>query len=148
MNWLIKEFNELTTKELHDIYKIRTSVFVVEQQCPYQEIDEFDTQAFHIALIEKNEIVAYCRLLPPNCTYEDASIGRVLSTKRREGLATIVLEKAIELSKKEWNTSNITIGAQVYARHLYEKLGFVQISDLYLEDDIPHIKMKLRREEK
>lgn len=143
MKWLIKHFDELTTLELFEIYKVRTDVFVVEQKCPYPEVDDFDKVSYHVALLEEGKIVSYCRVLPPNTTYEDASIGRVLSIIRHKGYATQVVKKGIEIVKNKFETSVITIEAQVYASDLYRKIGFVQTSDDFLEDGIPHIQMKL-----
>ncbi|MBQ0065381.1 MAG: GNAT family N-acetyltransferase [Firmicutes bacterium] len=142
MEFVVKRFEELTTKELYQIYKTRVDVFVVEQECPYPEIDEMDLTSIHIYLQEEGSILAYCRLIPPGIRFEDVAIGRVLSTRRREGIATKLLEKAIEVIQKEFDCSSITLEAQVYARKLYENVGFVQTSEEFLEDGIPHIQMR------
>lgn len=143
MELIIKHFDELTTKELFDIYKCRVSVFVVEQNCPYQEVDDADTVAYHVYLKDDEGIQAYARVLPPHTTFEEASIGRVISMKRRCGLGTRIVEETIKVVKDKFDVDQIKIEAQVYARKLYEKAGFKQTSEEFLEDGIPHIEMTL-----
>ncbi len=142
MELIIKHFRELTLDELADIYRLRVSVFVVEQNCPYQEIDAADKTAYHLYLKDEDGIQAYARVLPPGAVFETCSIGRVLSKKRRCGLGTQIVNAAIAAAKEKFSADVITIEAQVYARSLYEKAGFVQISDEFLEDGIPHILMR------
>lgn len=142
MEWSIKHFDELTTLELFEIYKLRCEVFVVEQTCIYQDIDDFDKVSYHIILKDENDIVAYCRVLPPKCTFEEASIGRVICTRRRQGYGTQVVKKGMDVAKEKFGVNKITLEAQVYASNLYKKLGFVQTSDEFLEDGIPHIQMQ------
>lgn len=139
---MIKRFDELTPKEIHSIYQLRVDVFVVEQNCPYHEVDDFDLQAYHAFLKENDQILAYCRILPPHTTFQTSSIGRVIATERRKGYATKLLKEAIPFIKKTYKEDTITIEAQTYARKLYENLGFVQTSDPFLEDGIEHIQMK------
>lgn len=143
MELKVKHFSELSTKELFEIYKLRVSVFVAEQNCPYQEVDDFDKVAYHIWLEDENGIEAYARVLPPKCTFPDVSIGRVIAAKRRQGLGSKIVKSAVEVAQNKFNAEKITIEAQTYARALYEKLGFVQTSDEFLEDGIPHIQMQL-----
>lgn len=143
MELIIKDFYELTNDELLEIYKLRVSVFVVEQNCPYQEVDNHDKKAIHVYYKENDTIVAYIRVLPPHTTYDEASIGRVISIKRRCGLGTKIMKVGIDLVKERFKADKIKIGAQVYARKFYENLGFKQVSDEYIEDGIPHIKMLL-----
>ena len=143
MKLFIKHFEELSNKELLDIIKLRISVFVVEQKCPYQEVDEYDDKAIHLYLKDNDEIVAYARVLPKDCTYDEVSIGRVISIRRKMGLGTRIVKEAIEVARKEFNASSIKIGAQVYVKKMYEDCGFVVISDEYLEDGIPHMDMLL-----
>lgn len=144
MELIIKHFKELTTQELFEIYKCRVSVFIVEQNCPYQEIDDADTVAYHIYLKDEEGIQAYARALPPGTTFKEASIGRVISLKRRCGLGTRIVKEAINVVKEKYNVNEIKIEAQVYARKLYENVGFVQTSKPFLEDGIPHIEMTLK----
>ena len=143
MELVVKHFDELSNKELLEIFKLRVSVFVVEQNCPYQKIDEYDDKSIHVYLKENEEIVAYARVLPKGCTYDCVSIGRVLSIKRRMGLGTRIVKEAIKVAKREFNANNIKIGAQVYIKKMYEDCGFKEISNEYLEDDIPHVDMML-----
>ena len=142
MEWIVKKFSELSTEELFEIYQLRVSVFVVEQQCPYQEVDAADRAAYHIWCQDGEGIQAYARVLPPGVTFPETSIGRVISVKRRTGLGTALVSKAIEVAKETCKADIITIEAQVYVRQLYEKLGFRQTSEEFLEDGIPHIQMQ------
>lgn len=143
MDLIVKHFNELTTQELFEIYKLRVSVFVVEQQCSYQEVDQADTKAYHLWLKDENGIVAYARALPQGVTFNTSSIGRVISIKRHCGYGSEIVKAAINVAKTKFNADILTIEAQVYARSLYEKHGFIQTSDEFLEDGIPHIQMQL-----
>lgn len=143
MELVIKHFNDLTLKELHEIYKVRTAVFVVEQKCPYQEVDDADLVSYHLYLKDEQGIQAYIRVIPKGVTMEEVSIGRVISLKRRQGLASKLLKEGIKLAKEKFNATCIEIEAQVYARTLYEKVGFKQVSKPFLEDGIEHIKMRL-----
>lgn len=140
MELFTKHFNELTLDELYEILRLRNEVFVVEQNCPYQDLDDRDKDSIHIFIKEDNKIVSYCRVIKKGVDRNE-KIGRVLSTIRRKGYASKVVEKAIEVARKEYGSKTIELGAQVYAKSLYEKLGFKEVGDVYLEDDIPHIKM-------
>ncbi|MDU5998075.1 MAG: GNAT family N-acetyltransferase [Finegoldia magna] len=140
MNTIIKPFDKLTTKELFQIYKLRVDVFVVEQQCPYHEIDDIDLISHHIYLQNDNSIIlAYCRLYKQNDTFH---IGRVIATERRKGNGTQIMKTAIEFATEKLHADSIIIEAQTYAQKFYEKLGFVQTSEPFEEDGIPHIQMK------
>ena len=141
MNLIIKHFNELTTTELVDIYKLRVAVFVVEQNCPYQEVDEADKVSYHLWLEDEDGIEAYARVVPPGVKFEEASIGRIIAKKRRCGLGTRIVKEAIKVAKDKFNEDTLKIEAQAYAKSLYEKCGFIQISQPFLEDGIPHIRM-------
>ena len=143
MELVVKNFSELNVEELLEIYKLRVSVFVVEQKCPYQEVDDADRVAYHIWLKDENGIEAYARVLPQGVTFPTASIGRVIAVKRRCGLGSRIVEAAINVAKTKFHADKLTIEAQVYARSLYEKNGFRQSSEEFLEDGIPHIQMQL-----
>lgn len=144
MEIIIKKFDELNIYELHEIYKARIKVFVVEQNCPYQEIDDYDPLSYHVYLKNEESILAYARVLPTNTKYKEVSIGRVISLKRREGYGTIVLKECIKVAKEKFDAKEIKIGAQLYAKSFYEGVGFKQCeNESYLEDGIPHIHMKL-----
>ena len=145
MNLIIKHFNELTTTELVDIYKLRVAVFVVEQNCPYQEVDEADKVSYHLWLEDEDGIEAYARVVPPGVKFEEASIGRIIAKKRRCGLGTRIVKEAIKVAKDKFNEDTLKIEAQAYAKSLYEKCGFVRISQPFLEDGIPHIRMLYKR---
>lgn len=143
MKLTVKHFSELSTEELFRIYKLRVSVFVVEQKCPYQEIDDVDRAAYHLWMEDADGIEVYARVLPQGAAFPTAAIGRVIAVKRRCGLGSMIVAAAIETAKEKLSADKITIEAQVYARSLYEKAGFRQISEEFLEDGIPHIKMQL-----
>lgn len=140
----IKRFNELSAVELYNVLQLRSEVFVVEQNCVYQDIDGKDAKAVHVFTEENGEIAAYCRIFGPGDYFDGASsIGRVVIDEkyrdRKWGHAMI--QVAIEAIKAIWQTSVITISAQLYLKRFYETHGFVQDGDEYLEDGIPHIKM-------
>ncbi len=143
MDLIVKHFSELSTEELFEIYKLRVSVFVVEQECPYQEVDDADCIAYHLWLKDEDGMEAYARVLPKGTTFSTAAIGRVIAIKRRCGLGSKIVEAAINTAKTKLYADQITIEAQVYARSLYEKYGFRQTSEEFLEDGIPHIQMQL-----
>lgn len=143
MELVVKHFSELTAEELLEIYKLRVSVFVVEQKCPYQEVDDADRTAYHLWLKDADGIEAYARLLPQGAAFPTAAIGRVIAVKRRCGLGGKIVEAAIRVAKATLHADKLTIEAQVYARSLYEKHGFQQSSEEFLEDGIPHIQMQL-----
>ena len=145
MGWKLKEFTELTVLELHDIFKLRTDIFVVEQNCPYPEVDGKDLRSLHLMYEENGELIAYARLLPPGVSYDDeASIGRVVvaTSHRKTGLGYALLEQAVKASFEKYQQS-IRISAQAHLEKYYASSGFVKVSDVYLEDDIPHIEMLL-----
>lgn len=144
MELIVKHFSQLSAEELFEIYRLRVSVFIVEQRCPYQDVDDADRTAYHLWLRDENGIAAYARLLPPGVTFPTAAIGRVIAVRRRCGLGTRIVDAAINAAREKLSADVITIEAQVYARSLYEKAGFVQTSEEFLEDDIPHVQMQLR----
>ena len=143
MELIVKHFSELSAEELFEIYKLRVSVFVVEQECPYQEVDEADKVAYHLWLRDEDGIEAYARVLPQGVTFDTASLGRVIAVKRRCGLGSQIVRAAIGVAREKFKADKITIEAQVYARSLYEGVGFLQTSEEFLEDGIPHIQMQL-----
>ena len=141
----VKHFSNLTVEELFEIYKLRVSVFVVEQNCPYQEIDDADKVAYHVFLKDEAGIQAYVRVLPQGATFPEASIGRVIAKKRRCGLGSQILVAGIQVAQEKFHATELQIGAQLYAKPFYEAAGFVQASEGYLEDGIPHIHMKWKQ---
>jgi len=143
MELVIKAFDELTLDELYDILELRVAVFVVEQNCPYPEIDGKDRQAYHLFLRDEDGIQAYLRVLAPGAVFPEAAIGRVIAVKRRQGLASRLLTAAIQVAKERYHASAIKLEAQVYAKELYARQGFRQTSEEFLEDGIPHVQMVL-----
>lgn len=143
MELCVRKFSELTLDELYEIIKIRVDVFVVEQTCPYPELDGLDKNALHIFLRDEEGIKAYLRVMDKYPGRDFVSIGRVLSLKRRCGLASRLLSDGIKAAKDYFGADKIYLEAQTYAKSLYEKHGFKQISGEFLEDGIPHVKMLL-----
>lgn len=144
--WHLKPFDALTTKELYAILYERTNVFVVEQNCPYLEVDGKDEASYHLFKEEDGVVVAYLRILPPGVSYEQASLGRVLvkQTHRGQGIAQQLVQKGIDFVHTSLGEKTIKIQAQAYLRDFYGSFGFEAISDVYLEDDIPHIDMIMK----
>ena len=143
MNFIVKHFSELSTEELFKIYRLRVAVFVVEQQCAYQEVDEADKVSYHLWLQEGETILAYLRVIPAGVLRHEVSLGRVIAVKRHQGLGTKIVEHAIAFAKEQLGAGEIVIEAQTYVRGLYEKLGFRAESEEFLEDGIPHVRMRL-----
>ncbi|WP_461206790.1 GNAT family N-acetyltransferase [Clostridium sp. DL1XJH146] len=143
MEFKIKKFRELGVYELHDILRIRNEVFIVEQNCVYQDCDEKDLRAYHLYVVEDNKVIACLRILEKGVSFDEISIGRVLVDKkyRGTGLGREILIKAIDFINNELNEKQIRISAQEYLLDFYKSLGFAAVSDVYLEDDIPHIEM-------
>lgn len=143
MNFITKSFKELNTIELYQILQLRSEVFVVEQDCVYQDIDFKDQKALHILGYKNNKIVAYTRIFKPEDYFKNASIGRVVvaAAERKFGYGIYLMEASIDVIKTHFNVEEITISAQVYLKKFYISLGFNQIGDEYLEDGIPHIRM-------
>lgn len=144
MELTLKIFSELSTTELFAIYKLRAQVFVVEQNCPYLDVDDKDLQAFHLCRFENKILVAYCRLLPPGVASKYAAIGRVVVSKneRARGFGKLIMQEAIKQCAVMFDSERISISAQTYLMKFYEELGFVTTGKEYLEDDIPHMKME------
>jgi ElaA protein len=141
METVIKKFNQLTVEELYEILKLRAEVFVVEQNCAYQDLDDIDKEAYHVYLQEEGKILAYLRVIDKGKRLDEVSIGRVISLKRRCGLGTKLMAEGVKVAKEKYGAKRIKIGAQCYAKPFYEGCGFRQISGEYLEDGIPHIYM-------
>lgn len=138
-----KNFDQISAKELYQILRLRSAVFVVEQDCVYQDIDNKDEYAFHIIGKIGHEIVAYARCFPPEFYFEDAAIGRVLVTDsfRGFGYAHQLIDTAISAIYKKFQTSTIKISAQQHLEKFYQSHGFKTVGEGYLEDGIPHITM-------
>lgn len=134
---VVKRFKELSIQELYELLKLRVDVFVVEQQCPYPEIDGEDLEAIHVMIKRAGEIVAYLRILPGT----EVRIGRVIAKYRGEHLGAKVLQAGIKAAKEYFNPSQLFLNAQTYAAGFYEKAGFTVCGAEFLEDDIPHVPM-------
>ena len=141
--WTIKRFDELTSDELYNILQLRNEVFIVEQNCVYKDLDGKDRSAWHLMAVENDRLVAYTRILPPGVSYNDAAIGRVVtsSLKRRSGLGRELMKRSIEACRIFFGKTSITLSAQVYLQSFYESFGFMPVGEEYLDDGIPHIKM-------
>ncbi len=141
MEKTVKKFDELTTAELYEILRVRAEVFVVEQNCAYQDLDDVDLDAYHVFLRENGKIVAYLRVVDKGKRLDEVSIGRVISLKRRQGVGSELMRFGLDVAKEKFGARVVKVGAQVYAKPFYESVGFAQISDEYMEDGIPHIYM-------
>lgn len=143
MTWQIKHFDDLTRDEVYDALELRCHVFIVEQTCPYPDIDGKDRDAYHYLAYESDTLVAYARILKPGVTYKEASIGRVVTRDnvRKSGLGRHMMERSIAFARETMQVADLRISAQAYLLDFYESLGFVPVSEPYLEDDIPHMEM-------
>lgn len=143
MNWIVKSFSELTIEELYEILKLRNDVFIVEQNCPYLDIDGKDKESYHLFLKDRNKIVAYLRILKKGVSYKEPSIGRVLvkNDYRRKSISRKMLLKGISFIENNLKEKEIKIQAESYLENFYSSLGFKKLSDSYLLDNIPHIDM-------
>lgn len=141
MDYHVKEFTDLTTKEFLEIVKLRIAVFVVEQNCPYQEVDEADERAWHTWLQEGTTIIGYTRVIDKGDT---VTFGRVLINPDYRGkkLGEKLVAKTLKVVEDKYPNRPIVIGAQAHLADFYGSFGFERISEVYLEDDIPHVDMK------
>lgn len=143
IKWLLRTFDELTNTELYELLKLRSEVFVVEQQCIFLDMDNKDQHSHHLLGCIGQELAAYVRILPPGLSYAEPSIGRVVSSPRhrRTGAGRILMQRAIEVTIQLYGNQPIRIGAQLYLKNFYSSLGFEAQGDIYLEDGIEHIEM-------
>ncbi len=143
ISWTIKRFEELNLDELYALLQLRNEVFIVEQNCVYEDLDGKDRSAWHLIAVEDDKLVAYTRILPPGVSYSDPAIGRVVtsSSKRRSGLGRELMKRSIEACEKLFGKISISLSAQVYLQSFYESLDFIVVGEEYLDDGIPHIKM-------
>ncbi len=144
MQWILKKYKELTLDEFHDILQLRIDVFVVEQNCPYPELDNKDKMAFHFYCTDKNDkIIAYTRFFKPGDYYKEAAFGRVVVHQdfRNQKLGYELVEQTISKMKQLFGDIPIKIGAQTYLNKFYTSFGFQQVGEEYIEDGIPHIYM-------
>ena len=146
MQWQIKKFNALSIDELYEVLKLRVDVFVVEQHCPYPEIDGKDRHEQTMHLIGRDagsHVAAYLRILPKGVGFDQVSLGRVVVAfdHREKGVCREMVRIALDWIDENWLDEPVKIGAQVYLKSFYEEFGFVPVSNSYLEDGIPHIDM-------
>lgn len=143
IRWYLKAFNDLSLDELYKVLQLRNEVFIVEQNCHYQDMDNADQKALHLLGFQGEQLAAYTRLFEPGIKFDLASIGRVITAKfaRGAGIGRTLMEKSIQAVEENWGKVPIKIGAQLYLKKFYESLGFIQCSEMYLEDQIPHIEM-------
>ena len=144
MNTVIKKFSELSTDEIYNILKLRSEVFVVEQNCVYQDIDDKDQKATHLFIEKNNEIIAYTRIFKKGDYYkENPSIGRVVVSKKERGkeLGKRIMRESILYIKNNYNNKSIELSAQKYLDKFYRELDFYAEGEDYLEDGIPHQRM-------
>ena len=139
----VKTYNELTLDELYGLLQLRVEVFCVEQNCVYQDLDGKDKKAIHVIGYKENTIVAYTRIFKPGDYFNEASIGRVVVAKneRQHKYGYDIMEASIKTVKDYFNETAIKLSAQSYLIKFYNNLGFKEVGEEYLEDDIPHIKM-------
>ena len=147
MQWQCLRFDELTTHQLYMVMKLRVDIFVVEQNCPYHELDNKDLQndVYHLLGYDGDTLIAYLRLLAPKISYPNVSLGRVVIAEvaRGSGIAHQLLAKGVQLAEQYWPNHSIDIGAQSHLQSLYQAHGFKAFSEEYLEDGIPHVDMRL-----
>jgi ElaA protein len=143
LQWILKRFDELTPYQLYAILQLRNEVFVVEQNCVFQDADDKDQASWHLMGFDENKLVAYTRLVPPGIAYEEPSIGRVVTSPsvRRFGAGRLLMQHSIDAVYNLFGHAPIKIGAQLYLKKFYESFGFEQVGEQYIEDNIPHIYM-------
>lgn len=145
INWVCKPFSELSVYELYTMLRLRNEVFVAEQNCVYQDADNKDQNCFHLCGRMNETLIAYARLVPPGISFNEVSIGRILTSpaSRGNGSGKMLMQQAIAFCRQIFGNQNIRIGAQFYLKRFYESFGFVQCSGKYVEDNIIHIEMIL-----
>ncbi|MEO9571429.1 MAG: GNAT family N-acetyltransferase [Polaribacter sp.] len=143
MNFITKYFSELTTDELYAILQLRSEVFVVEQDCVYQDVDFKDQKSLHVFGLKNDKIIAYSRIFKPGDYFKNASIGRVVvsNKERKFSYGHHLMKASINAIKTYFNVDEITISAQKYLKKFYETHNFIQVGEEYIEDGIPHIRM-------
>jgi len=143
--WYHKHFNNLSTTELYQILQLRIEVFIIEQNCPFQDLDDKDVKCYHLMGFDTDsqKVIAYTRIIPAGVSYEEVSIGRVVTSPvaRGCGVGKQLMKKSIELVEELYGAVPIRIGAQKYLKKYYESFGFHQVEEVYLEDGIEHILM-------
>ena len=142
--WRFAHFDQLTPRQVHDLYRLRIEVFVLEQNCPFQDVDGADPSCWHLLGTRSGEdLLAYCRLVPAGVKFAEPSIGRVITalSERRTGLGKALMREAVTRAEALWPGQAIRIGAQAHLERFYNEFGFEKASEPYMEDGIPHIEM-------
>ncbi|MDJ0877548.1 MAG: GNAT family N-acetyltransferase [Halieaceae bacterium] len=147
-SWQAIDFDQLTPGNLYEILRLRQQVFGIEQDCLYQDLDGLDQQALHLCAWQADTLLAYLRALPPGVSYPESSLGRIVVSPEARGqdLGREIVRRGIELNRSTWPDTGICISAQAHLEAFYQSLGFATASGAYDEDGIPHIKMRLARE--
>ena len=145
ITWTCVKFDELTLRQLYAIFQLRIEVFIVEQNCPFQDADNKDSEGYHLMGWQGDLLAAYTRLLPAGISYAEPSIGRVVTSPKARGggIGKELMQRSIEECYHLFGKTPIRIGAQLYLKRFYESYGFYQDSDIYDEDGIDHIEMVL-----
>ena len=143
IDWRFARFEDLSPREIHDLYQLRAAVFVVEQECAFQDLDGADVESRHLLGYRGHDLVAYSRLVPPGVKYEEPSIGRIITAHavRRTGLGRTLVRESLARAGELWPGRAIRIGAQQRLEHFYREFGFETASAPYDEDGIPHVEM-------
>jgi ElaA protein len=149
MEWICKKWEDLERNEIFDMYKLRTDIFVVEQDCAYPEVDDFDKQVMHLFAYADGQLAAYSRLCPPHTVYPEASLGRVLCNNafRGQGLGRELVQRSLSLMQKDFPKEAIKAQAQQYLESFYQSFGFKTITKPYLDFGVAHVDMVLKNEE-
>ena len=143
--WRFARFAELSPQEIHDLYRLRVDVFVVEQNCVFQDVDGVDPQCWHLLGYEGRDLVAYCRFVPPGVKFPEPSIGRVITARsvRRTGMGRVLMREAMQRAAALWPDQALRIGAQAHLERFYNEFGFTKSSEPYDEDGILHSEMEM-----
>ena len=143
IDWHFAPFAQLTPRQVHDMYRLRADVFVVEQNCVFQDLDGVDPQCWHLLGCSSDELVAYCRLLPAGVKFDEPSIGRVITARsvRGTGMGRVLMAEAMRRARDLWPGEALRIGAQAHLERFYNEYGFTKSSEPYDEDGILHIEM-------
>jgi len=141
MNIRCKAFHELTVHELYDLLQLRSEVFVIEQNCIYQDMDGIDQKCHHLLVYKEDSLEAYARLIPNGLTFKENSIGRIITRNHGRGFGSILMKETLKKMRMLFDNCPIRIGAQTYAIEFYKKFGFIPEGEVYEEDGIEHIEM-------
>ena len=144
IRWHFAPFAKLTPRQVHDLYRLRVEVFVVEQNCVFQDVDGVDPDCFHLLGYSGDDLVAYARLLPAGVKFDEPSIGRVITAPsiRRKGMGRVLMVEAMKRAQELWPRQPIRIGAQAHLERFYNEFGFRKVGEPYDEDGILHIEME------